>query len=156
MPRIAVALFTLVMTALLAVPAAAANPHFVVGPTITLNADNTVTSTGSIAGLGNANIDVVLTAVLSVEVLCRNPGGNIAPGQTQQQTTTGTQSDIHVENGRANFNVTTDAPTLVGTPKELGCPNNKWIAEIGTVTVLSATLEVFQGGVLVLSATQTF
>jgi hypothetical protein len=152
----AVAFLTLALAALTATPTLAANPHFVVGPTITLNANDTVTATGSIAGLGNENIDVVLTAVLDVEVLCRNPAGNIAPGQTQQTTVTGTESDIHPENGRANFSVTTTAPTLSGTPRELGCPNDKWTPEIGDVSVVSATLQVFQGGELVLEASQTF
>jgi hypothetical protein len=129
----------------------AANPHFVGQPAFTLNANNTVTASGSIAGLGNQNITVVLTAALNVEVICHNPSGNIAPGQTQQTTATGSQSDIRVENGRAFFNVTTAAPTLSGTPKQLGCPNNKWTPVIGDVEVTGALLQVFQGGRLVLS-----
>jgi hypothetical protein len=133
----------------------AASPHFVVGPTFALNANNTVTSTGSIAGLGNANIDVVLTAILDVQVLCRNHGGNIAPGQIQRTTATGRQNAIHPENGRANFSVTTAAPVLVGTAKQLGCPNDGWTTSIGTIAVISATLQVYQGGVVVLSASFT-
>ena len=135
------------LAAILIAPAAlAANPHFVVDPTFTVNANGTVTVTGSVAGLGNQNIDVVLTAELNVEVLCRNPGGNIAPGQTQQTTVTGTQSNIEVKNGRASFDVTTAAPALdpTLTPKQLGCPNNKWTPEIGAVTVVSATLQIIQ------------
>src|SRR5215218_4160842 len=145
--RIVFMLLTVLMALSIATPAAlAANPHFVVGPEITLNPDNTVTATGSVAGLGNQNIDVILTAELSVEVLCRNPGGNIAPGQTQQTTVTGEATDVKVENGRATFSVTTDAPTLdpTLTPKQLGCPNNKWTPEIGAVTVVSATLQIIQ------------
>lgn len=152
----AVAFLTLALATVLTTPAIAANPHFVVGPTITLNANNTVTATGSIAGLGNENIDVVLSAVLNVEVLCRNPAGNVAPGQTQQTTVTGTQTQIHPENGRATFSVTTAAPTLSGTPRQLGCPNNKWTPEIGDVSVVSATLQVFQGGAVVLQTSRTF
>jgi hypothetical protein len=131
----------------------AQSPHYVVGPDFTVNADGTVTASGSIAGLGNWDITVVLTAELSVEVLCRNPGGNIAPGQTQQTTVSGTVENIEVKNGRATFSVTTDAPTLSGSPKELGCPNNRWTAEIGNVELLSATLDVYQQGQLVLSTT---
>jgi hypothetical protein len=135
------------LAAILIAPAAlAANPHFVVDPTFTVNANGTVTATGSVAGLGNQNIDVVLTAELNVEVLCRNPGGNIAPGQTQQTTVTGTQTNIEVKNGRASFDVTTAAPALdpTRTPKQLGCPNNKWTPEIGEVTVVRATLQIIQ------------
>src|SRR5215213_3578618 len=119
--RIVFVLLTVLLALGIATPAAlAANPHFVVGPAITLNPNNTVTATGSVAGLGNQDIDVVLTAVLDVEVICRNPAGNIAPGQTQQTTVTGTAEDIKVENGRATFSVTTDAPTLdpTLTPKQ--------------------------------------
>jgi len=135
------------LAAILIAPAAlAANPHFVVDPTFTVNANGTVTVTGSVAGLGNQNIDVILTAELDVEVICRNPAGNIAPGQTQQTTVTGTQTNIEVKNGRATFSVTTSAPTLdpTLTPKQLGCPNNKWTASIGEVTVVSATLQIIQ------------
>jgi hypothetical protein len=159
--RIVFVLLTVLMALSIATPAALAqNPHFVVGPEISLNANNTVTATGSVAGLGNQNIDVVLTAELSVEVLCRNPGGNIAPGQTQQTTVTGTAEDVKVENGRATFSVTTEAPTLPNrTPKQLGCPNNKWTPEIGEVTVESATLQIIQpagSGNVVLEETVEF
>jgi hypothetical protein len=156
MLRVFVPFVALAMLLLTATSAVAANPHFVVGPTITLNANNTVTATGSVAGVGNEDLDVVLTATVSAEVICRNPAGNVAPGQTQQTTVTGETLDIHPEQGRANFTVTTDAPTLTGTPKQLGCPTNKWTAEIGEVTVLRATLQIFQGGNLVLSSSQTF
>src|SRR5215213_673897 len=145
--RIVFVLLTVLLALGIATPAAlAANPHFVVGPAITLNPDNTVTATGSVAGLGNENIDVVLTVELDVEVICTNPAGNVAPGQTQQTTVTGTQTDIEVKNGRASFDVTTAAPTLdpTLTPKQLGCPNNKWRASIGEVTVVSATLQIIQ------------
>jgi len=145
--RIVFVLLTLLLALGVATPAAfAANPHFVVGPEITLNPDNTVTATGSVAGLGNQNIDVVLTAELDVEVICTNPAGNVAPGQTQQTTVTGTAEDVKVENGRATFSVTTAAPALdpTLTPKQLGCPNNKWSASIGEVTVVSATLQIIQ------------
>src|SRR5215213_1312954 len=141
--RIVFVLLTVLLALGIATPAAlAANPHFVVGPEITLNPDNTVTATGSVAGLGGENIDVVLTAELSVEVICRNPAGNIAPGQTQQTTVTGTQSNLEVKNGRVTFTVTTAAPTLSGTAKANGCPNNKWRALIGDVTIESATLQI--------------
>jgi hypothetical protein len=145
--RLVFVLLTVLLALGIATPATlAANPHFVVGPEITLNPDNTVTATGSVAGLGNQNIDIILTAELSVEVLCRNPGGNIAPGQTQQTTVTGEAADVKVENGRATFSISTEAPALDPDlrPKQLGCPNNKWTPEIGEVTVESATLQIIQ------------
>src|SRR5215213_6935185 len=132
----------LLAVVLIAPTALAANPHFVVDPSFTVNPNGTVTATGSVAGLGGENIDVVLTAELSVEVICRNPAGNIAPGKTQEITVTGTQSNLEVKNGRVNFTVTTTTPTLSGTAKANGCPNNKWRALIGDVTIESATLQI--------------
>ena len=131
---------------LMAPTALAANPHFVVAPSFTVNPNGTVTATGSVAGLGGENVDVVLTVELSVEVICTNPAGNIAPGQTQQTTVTGEQSNLEVKNGRVDFTVTSAAPTLdpTLTPKQLGCPNNKWTASIGEVTIESATLQIIQ------------
>jgi hypothetical protein len=151
----------LLAVALAAPTAFAANPHFVVGPEITLTGNDTVRATGSVAGLGNENIDVRLTAVIDVEVLCENPGGNVAPGQTQQATVTGEQTDVEVDNGRADFDVETAAAALDPTlmPKELGCPNNKWTPLIGEVTIESATLQIFQpsgSGNLVLEETVEF
>lgn len=136
----------------LSISALAANPHFVVDPVFT-DLGDTVNVTGSVAGLGNEDITVVVDAVGTATLICTNPGGNVAPGQTQQISASGVQENIHVENGRANFNVTTDPPQLVGTPRELGCPNNKWTPSITDVDFTSATLTVYQGGVAVLTET---
>jgi hypothetical protein len=152
-------LLTVLMALSIATPAALAqNPHYVVEPTCTVNPDNTVTCTGSVAGVGNDLLTVVVDAVLSVEILCTNPGGNVAPGQTQQTTVTGEASNIQPEHGRATFSVTTAAPTIDPNQpsKELGCPNNKWTASIGAVTVESATIQIFQEGVEVLTNTFEF
>jgi hypothetical protein len=151
------ALLALVLAALVAAPAAAANPHFVVGPTFTVAANNRVQATGEVAGLGNGDIDVTLTAELAADLICTNPAGNVAPGQTQAIRVTGTQTDIEVKNGRAAFDVTTAAPQLdpTKTPRQLGCPNNKWRASIANVTVLSATLVIEQGGEVVLRESLT-
>jgi hypothetical protein len=75
-----ITVLSLMALALAAVPAIAANPHFVNGPTFTDNGD-TITATGSVAGLGGADVKVVLTAEGTAEVVCRNPAGRRAPGQ---------------------------------------------------------------------------
>ena len=52
-----------------------------------------------------------------------------------------------LEKSLGAFAVTTDEVVLPeGTAKELGCPNNKWTAALGDVTVTGATVEFFQGG----------
>jgi hypothetical protein len=153
-----IAVLSLIVAAIAAVPAIAANPHFVGGdPTFTDNGD-TITATGSVAGLGNQNVRVVLTADGTAEVVCRNPAGNRAPGQDTEVEASGSQLITRVENGRVNFNVTTVAPEDP-TPQEAGCPNRRWTANITNVDFTSATLEIFQppnADVAVLTETFTF
>ena len=138
-------------------PAMAANPHYLVGPTFTLQQD-TVTATGSVAGLGNENVDVVLTLEASVTVQCENPAGKIAPGQTKFFEASTTQSNLEVENGRLNFTISATADPA-GADLTGACPNSKWTPLPGDVTVLSATLDIIQpsgSGIVVLSSSFTF
>ena len=134
-----IAVMALLVSALAAVPALAANPHFIGSPTFTDNG-TTLTATGSIAGLGNQNIDVVLTATGSATVTCTNPAGNVAPGQTFTTTVSGSDTDIQVKNGRATFSATTNEPVAPAG----SCPNPRWSASVGDVTFTSATITVFQ------------
>jgi hypothetical protein len=149
-----IAVLSLMALALAAVPAIAANPHFVKGPTFTDNG-NSLTASGSVAGLGNGDVTVNLTAEGTADLVCKNPAGRRAPGQDQTIEAGGTQEITDVKNGRINFNVTTDPVELSGTPKQLGCPNNKWTPIITDVTFTSATLQIIQGGVVVLEETFT-
>jgi hypothetical protein len=151
-----IAVLSLMALALAAVPAFAANPHFVGAPTFTDNG-NTITATGSVAGLGNQNVRVVLTATGTASVVCRNPAGNRAPGQDTAVSASGSQLITDVKNGRINFNVTTLAPSNPD-PAEV-CPNRKWTARITNVDFESATLQIFQppnSTTPVLSRTFTF
>ena len=150
-----IAVLSMLVVALAAVPALAANPHFVVGPTFT-DLGTTIRATGSVAGLGNEDVRVVLTATGTAEVECINPAGNRAPGQDQTVSVSGEQTITRVENGRVNFAVTAGGAQLSGTPRQVGCPNNKWTPRITDVNFTSATLRIFQGGQQVLTATQTF
>lgn len=146
--------FLLAVTLLaFAAPALAQNPHFLPGSPTFEVVGNQVRAFGSIAGVGNQPLTVVLTAQGTATVVCTNPGGNVAPGQTQQVTLQGEQRNIHPEHGRANFDVATGD---LGKPPADACPNRKWKASFQDVTFTSATLEVFQGGQLVLSATHSF
>lgn len=140
--------------ALLVAPAVAQSPHFVRGPNYE-DLGTQLQATGSVAGLGNENIDVILTAVGTATVTCTNPGGNVAPGQTQTITATGEATNLEVKNGRVNFTVTTATPEVSAD----ACPNPRWTPTVTDVEFTSATLEIIQpagSGIVVLTDTVTF
>ncbi|HEV3473583.1 MAG TPA: hypothetical protein VG408_10375 [Actinomycetota bacterium] len=135
--------------ALLAPTAAlAANVHFVSGPTFTDNG-TTLTTTGKLAGIGNEDLRVTVSVTgIATKITCTNPGGNQAPGQNKPGVTaSGTQtiSRDEIKNGSVRISVTTLEPAQL-TPKQAGCPNNRWTAEIDDVDFTSATITVVQGG----------
>ena len=139
-----IAVLSLMALALAAVPAIAANPHFVGAPDCTENQqDLTITCTGSVAGLGNQDVKVVVSAVGTADVVCINPAGRRAPGQDTTISASGSQIIEDPKNGRINFDVTTAAPKDP-TPQEAGCPNRKWDARITDVDFTSVTISIFQ------------
>jgi hypothetical protein len=153
----ATALLTLVLTMLFASSAAAASPHFKGGePNCTVSGTQ-VTCSGQLAGLGKGDVTVLLTVQASTEIVCTNPAGNVAPGQTQTTTATGTQTITPTKNGSLAYSVTS-APIErpAGSDTDLGCPNNKWDATLGTVTLTGYTLTFSQGGRVVLSDSGSF
>jgi hypothetical protein len=159
--RRTVTVFLTLVTALLlgSSVALAASPHFI-GPVRATDVGTQLRVTGSIAGLGNENIDVQVVAEGVASITCTNPGGNVAPGQDTSITATGTATNVEVKNGRASFDVTTAAPTAEGAFVNgvLVCPNPQWTATITDVAFTSYTINVFQpsgSGNLVLSETRT-
>jgi hypothetical protein len=114
----------------------------------TVNANNTVTATGEVAGAG-ATIDASLTATYSFTVTCNNPGADTGPvpGKTGSGSTGGSQLNIPTSHGNAFFNVTTSP----ATENTSGLCKSGWTANAGPITFLSATLTITSsnGGTLV-------
>jgi len=140
---------------LVAGAAMAASVHFKPRtPTFTDNG-TTLTTCGTLAGLGNQDVTITVAATGNATVLCISPGGNAAPGQNKIPVSPTGQVTIpatEIKNGNLSFCVTTIAPTV--SAKEAGCPNDNWTVQLQDVQFSNATVTVVQGGETVL--TQSF
>lgn len=137
--RLLVALFVSVTAAAVI----AASPHYKRGgePVCTINTTTgTATcSSGTVAGLGNDDVQVSISLAASAGTFCQNPGnGNVVPGQnpaTAVGTSTQNFSGDQIKNGTLTipaFSVTVTVATP--TAAAAGCPNDNWIVTLGTVT----------------------
>ena len=107
-----------------------------------------VQCTGKVAGLGGTTFEITVDAIGRATVECLNPAGNRAPGQDTAVTVSGSSGPLPTpRNGQFVFDLTSDSPeSLPPTPT---CPNEKWTPDIIDVAFTTATLSLFEDGVLV-------
>ena len=155
MRRILFVLAAVFATAALAVSAAlAASPHFKRGGTPVCTFSGTtsipVTCTGTLAGLGNEDLNLHLSVSGTALYQCQNGGGNTAPGQNRVLVGPATSDTAvpasAIKNGSLTF--TTNPATLTAAATvsgaTAGCPNNNWTGVNPTVTLTSITLVIEQ------------
>jgi hypothetical protein len=165
MRRLLALLVTLFVALLVTAPSAtAASPHFKKGgePVCTVATSTgsaSTTCTGSLAGLGNGDVDLVTTVSGFAVYQCQNQGGNIAPGQNKVLVGPVTAPThipgTEIKNGNLTFltnPAVLTAPTTV-TAAAAGCPNANWTGVNPTLTVTDITLTISQGGVLLFTCT---
>jgi hypothetical protein len=119
----------------------------------------TLSATGALSGLGNADLYVRLIAEGAAYSTCVNPSGATQPpGQNPADVTlSGTQAipASEIKNGTVQFSLSTGAPAspIAGAP---GCPNPQWTQTIDDVSFSSALITVEQGGATVFSLSCAF
>jgi hypothetical protein len=155
MRRFVLVIVAVFATAALAVSAAlAASPHFKRGgePVCTFSGTTSipVTCTGTLAGLGNQDLNLHLSVSGSALYQCQNGGGNLALGQNRVLVGPATSDTAipasAIKNGNLTF--TTNPATLTAAPTvsgaTAGCPNSNWTGVNPTVTLTSITLVIEQ------------
>jgi hypothetical protein len=155
MRRLLVFLAALAVAGALSVSAAfAASPHFKKGgePVCTFSGTLSipVTCTGTLAGLGNEDLNIHVSVSGFALYQCQNAGGNTAPGQNKvlagpATSDTAIPADA-IKNGNLTF--TTNPATLTAAPTVsgavAGCPNPNWTGVNPVLTLTSITLDIFQ------------
>jgi hypothetical protein len=151
MTRIArLSLFVVLLLGLLAPAASAASGHFVnsgANAAQCTDIGTQVECSGKVAGLGGTTFEITIEADGIATVECFNPAGHRAPGQDTAVTVEGSTDPLPTpRNGQYLFTITTDDPDpLPSTPT---CPNDKWTPVIVDVTFTTATLSLYEDGVL--------
>ena len=150
---------TLLMVAAFALSASVAvaqSPHFKKNgePVCTITGPSTaqtVSCTGTLAGLGNDDLGLDLSVSGFALYQCQNQGGNIAPGQNRVLVGPATSSSVipadQIKNGNLTF-TTVPGATLTAAPTVpfdvAGCQNPNWTGVNPTLTVTDITLVISQ------------
>jgi hypothetical protein len=135
-------------------PALAASPHFKKGgePVCTFSGTTSipVACTGTLAGLGNDDLNLHLSVSGFALYQCSNGGGNTAPGQNKVLAGPATSDTAIPASAIKNGNLTfTTNPATLTTPSTVpgataGCPNPNWTGVNPVLTLTSITLDIFQ------------
>jgi hypothetical protein len=154
MRRMLIALTVLLVVGMTATAAMAASPHFKKGgvPVCTFSGTTSipVTCTGTLAGLGNEDLNIHVSVSGFALYQCQNAGGNTAPGQNKvlagpATSDTAIPADA-IKNGNLTF--TTNAATLTAAATvdaaTAGCPNPNWTGVNPTLTLTDITLVIEQ------------
>ena len=152
MRRPTLVLVVLAAALAVALPALAASPHFKKNgvPTCT-DTGATLSCSGALAGLGNADVILELSAAGQASFACVNPGGNEAPGQNKVPFTASNTVTIpgsEVKNGNLSFTISAPKTPPTATPEEAGCPNGNWTTRLRDVEFGNVTLKISQTGLL--------
>jgi hypothetical protein len=137
----------------------AASVHFKRNPSFT-DTGLTLSSTISLAGLGNQDVTIILDAEGTPTTVCQNPGSKETepagqnPANFDIPAGSLTIPSSQIKNGNLTVSLATLQPADP-TAQEAGCPNANWDAEITDVAFTSATITVIQGGQVVLQQTFT-
>ena len=147
-----IAVLSMLVVALAAVPALAQSGHFVAGggnaPQVTApNADSSdLTITGKVAGLGGTTFEVEGTADATAEYACRNRGGEF-PNDPKKQSVSGPVSGSTGElptprNGQYKFTISAQAPAST-----LECPGGQEVVLV-SVSYTNLLLTLSEDGVV--------
>jgi hypothetical protein len=105
-----------------------------------------VACSGKVAGLGGTTFEITVTAHGIADVECLNPAGNRAPGQDTVVTVSGGSGPLATpRNGQYRFSLASAIPVVPSTPT---CPNRQWTARVVDVAFTTATLTLFEDGVI--------
>jgi hypothetical protein len=150
-----IAFSVLIVAGLTASAALASSPHFKRGgePVCTFSGTTsiTVTCTGTLAGLGNADLGLDLSVSGFALYQCQNGGGQLSPGQNRVLEGPATSHSVipadQIKNGNLTF-TTVPGATLSAdatvSGQTAGCPNPNWTGVNPVLTVTSITLVISQ------------